>query len=401
MESRWAQLGFIGSILLTLYALTYLTVYSLPETFFGAQIASSLALFLGCLGGVGGVLTALGFIAYYSELRNRYAVLAALLGVVAWDQQFVAHLSLAAGFFDLGAAQYSAATLWLMVTYVLWGVTLFTARKKLSSMRRCASFAMLLFLINGLAWIGYLGIPVLAVASLLHAFVLAPSKELFGFRSPIHFFTPERQYQIGQLGLALLTLYCVLAVRWLVNGVLPLPLAVATPFNLAALVSVWLAVLGVGIAFSRFETHYGNPMFGYASAIGIGGLLLLSLADFTWLMSNISVLSDPLWGLLQYWAAPYFWLWSDLPLCFSSLLGGAAFLQEFRRAKGKGAVEVPILAITFFASALAWLYGLGYLPLIIAGPLVLRLFMRHERSSRQTKGSNQREMQRQEVLHVD
>jgi hypothetical protein len=387
MESRWAQLGFIGFILLAVYGLVYLAVYSLPETFFGGQVASSLAFFLGCLGGVGGILSALGFVAYFSELRNWYALLAAVIGVLAWGQQFEAHLFLAAGFFDLGAAQYSTATLWLMVTFVVWGVTLFTARKKLSGMRRCASFAMLLFLIDGLAWIGYLGIPVLAVASLLHALVLAPPVEFFGLPSPVHFFTPKRQYQIGQLGLALLTLYCVLAIRWLVNGVLPLPLAVATPLNLAALVSIWLAVLGVGIAFSRFETHYGNPTFGYASAIGIGGLLLLSLADFTWLMSNISVFADPLWGLLQYWAAPYFWLWSDLPLCFSSLLGGAAFLQEFRRAKRKGAVEVPILAITFFASAFVWLYGLGYLCLIIAGPLVLRLFMRHERNSWQTKRS--------------
>lgn len=380
MESRWAQLGFIGFILLAIYGLLYLTVYSLPETFFGAQLASGLALFLGCLAGVGGILSALGFIAYFSELGNRYAVLAVVLGVLAWSQQFEAHLFLAAGFFDLGAAQYSTATLWLIVTFVVWGVTLFTARKKMPSMRRCATFAALLFLINALAWIGYLGIPVLAVASLLHALVLAPRVEFFGLSSPLRFLTPRRQYQIGQLGLAFLTLYCVLAIRWLVNGVFPLPLAVATPLNVLALVSAWLAVLGIGIAFSRFETHYGNPTFGYASAVGIGGLLLLSLADFTWLMSNIGILADPLWGLLQYWSAPFFWLWSDLPLCLSSLLGGAAFLQEFRRSKRKDAAEIAILSIIFFASAIAWLYGLGYLPLIVAGPLVLRVFTRYERS---------------------
>jgi hypothetical protein len=146
----------------------------------------------------------------------------------------------------------------------------------------------------------------------------------------------------------------------------------------------------VGIAFSRFETNYANPTFGYAGAIGIGGLLLLSLADFTWLMSNISFLADPLWGLLQYWAAPYFWLWSNLPLFLSSLLGSVAFEQEYRRARRKGAAEAPILAfalLTFASSAVAWLYGLGYIPLIVAAPVLLKLFMRQERSSWQTKGS--------------
>jgi hypothetical protein len=390
MESRWAQLGFIGFILLAVYGLVYLTIYSLPETFFGAQLASSLALLLGCLAGVGGILSSLGFIAYFSELGSRYAGLASILGILGWGLQFEAHLSLAAGFLELGAAQYSIAALYLMVTFLVWGVTLFTTRKRLPTMRRYAAFAALLFLINALAWVGYLGIPVLAVASLLQAFVLVPPVEFLGLPSPAHLLTPKRKYQIGQLGLALLALYCVLAVRWLVNGVFPLPLLVAAPLNFVALVSVWLAVLGVGIAFSRFETNYANPTFGYAGAIGIGGLLLLSLADFTWLMSNISFLADPLWGLLQYWAAPYFWLWSNLPLFLSSLLGSVAFEQEYRRARRKGAAEAPILAfalLTFASSAVAWLYGLGYIPLIVAAPVLLKLFMRQERSSWQTKGS--------------
>jgi len=378
MESRWAQLGFVGFILLAVYGLAYLTLISLPETLLGAQVASGSAFVLGCLGGFAGILSALSFVAYFSELRSRYAAFAVVIGVIAWAQQSEAHLVSALGFIDLGTAEYSVAILWLMLTYAVWGVVLFSARRKLGSRQRCASFAAVLFLINGLAWIGYLGVAVLVVASLLQALVLTPPVEFFGFVSPIHFFTPKRQYQIGQLGLAFLTLYFVVAVRWLVNGVFPLPLVVVTPLNLLALLSVWLGVLGIGIVFDRFENQFGDPMFGYASAVSIAGLLLLSLADFTWLMSNISVLAEPLWGLIQYWNAPFFWLWSDLPLCLSSLLSGAAFVQEFRRSKRKSYPEIPILAVIFIASAVAWLYGLGYLLLIVAGPLILRLFMRYK-----------------------
>jgi hypothetical protein len=385
MESRWAQLGFVGFIILALYGLGYFVAWSLPESLYGPQLASSLTLLLGCLAGVGGILAALGFIAYYSELRSWYAIAAMVLGVVAWGQQFEAHLFLSAGLFDLGEAQYALATPWLMVMFVVWGLTLFTARKRLPGMQRCGVFAALLFLINGLAWLGYLGLPVLAAASVLQALVLVPPVEFFGLPSPTRLLTPKRRYQIGQLGLALLTLYCVLGVRWLVNGVYPLPLAVAAPLNVIALLAVWLAVAGVAVAFGRFETHYGNPMFGYAAAIEIGGLLLLSLADFTWLMSNISVVVDPAWGLLEYWAAPYFWVWSSLPLLVSSLLAGFAFLPESRKARRKGAFEAPVLTVAFFVSALMWLWRLGYLPLIVALPLALRLFMQQERSSGQAK----------------
>jgi hypothetical protein len=260
-----------------------------------------------------------------------------------------------------------------MVCFLAWGFTLFSVRKELGTRGRYATYAAVLFLINSLGWIGYLGIGVLTLASLLHACVL--------IKAPPGFITPKRQYQIGQLGLALLALYWILASRWLVNGVFPLPLAVATPLNFVALASVWVAVLGLGIAFNRFEVHYGNPIFSSAAVVSIGGLLILSLADFTWLMSNVSVSVDPLWGLLQYWSAPHFWLWGDLPLCLASLLSGAGFLQVYVRARRKANVEIPLLGVIFFVSAFFWLYGLGYLPLIAAAPLVLRLFMRIERSS--------------------
>ena len=92
-------------------------------------------------------------------------------------------------------------------------------------------------------------------------------------------------------------------------------------------------------------------------------------------MSNITVALDPSWGLGLYFAAPAFWGWSVLPLCFGALLAGIGFLQVFRTSKMKGDPWFLILTIVFLVSGVLWLVGLGYIPLILAGVLLLRVYM--------------------------
>ncbi|MFX1492214.1 MAG: hypothetical protein ACFFBU_08120, partial [Promethearchaeota archaeon] len=71
-----------------------------------------------------------------------------------------------------------------------------------------------------------------------------------------------------------------------------------------------------------------------------------------------------------------FWGWSALPLCIGALLASIGFLQVFRASKEKGDLWFLTLNILFLISGILWLAGIGYIPLIAAGILLLRMYMR-------------------------
>jgi hypothetical protein len=262
-----------------------------------------------------------------------------------------------------------------MVTFFLWGFTYFNARKKIGHRQRYCLFTGFIFLLNGIGWLTYFGFGLLALGSILSAIIFVSPYRILGFPSPTRLFHQKRQYQLGQLGTLLLSIYAILTLRWWVNQLFPLPVVVAAVLNVISLFSAWIAVLGTAIVFHSFETRLTNDWLGYAFIVSSFGLLIFSLADFTWLMSNITVALDPTWGLWLYFATPAFWGWSVLPLCFGALLAGIGFLQVFRASKIKGDPWFLTLSILFLLSGILWLVGLGYIPLILAGVLLLRVYM--------------------------
>lgn len=375
METRLADFGFLGSVILSVYGFVYFIVFHLSGVFIGPIGASILMVFLGLLGGLGGFLLSFGFLAFHRELGQPLGWVSTLVGWISWVLQCSAHLFLAAGSF-FGIVIYSWAIVALMVTFLLWGITFFYTRKKIGHRQRYCLFAGLIFLLNGIGWLTYFGFVLLTLGCILSAIIFVSPYRIFGFSSPASLFHQKRQYQLGQLGTLLLSVYAILALRWWVNLLFPLPVVVAAVLNVISLFCAWLAVLGTAIVFNSFEIRFTNKWFGYALVVSSFGLFVLSLADFTWLMSNITVTLDPTWGLWLYTTAPSFWGWSALPLCIGALLASIGFLQVFRASKEKGDLWFLTLNILFLISGILWLAGIGYIPLIAAGILLLRMYMR-------------------------
>ena len=373
MAPRWSVLGFLGSILLLIYGLLYFSVFHLSEALVASFSASILSGFLGILAGIGGILVSVGFLHFQVELQQSLAWLATLIGVVTWGFLSAAHFLLAAGLV-LGGALYSGAYLGMIFTFILWGISWIYASRKMVMKGQYAFYVGLLYVMNAIIWMIYLGFAVLALISLLSAIVLVPSDRIGGLPSPVRFFTKKRQYQLGQLGLLFLTIFSLLATRWLIDQIFPLPVVVAAALNMISLFSAWFAILGIAIVFSKFEVHFGNRLFGYAQIIGIPSLLLLSLADFTWLMSNIHVTTDFSRALVFYLQAPSFWALSAIPLALWALLGAIGFLQLLRSPEKKGDILILVLNLLFLTSTVLWVLGFGYIPLIIAGLLLFLVF---------------------------
>jgi hypothetical protein len=377
METRLADFGFLGSVILSVYGFVYFIAYHLPYAIIGPTGASILMVFLGLLAGLGGILLSFGFLAFQRELGQSLGWLSMLVGLISWVLQGSAHLLLAAGNF-FGAIMYSWAITALMVTFLLWGVTFFGTRKKIGHRQRFTLFAGLIFLLNGLGWLTYFGFVLLTLGAILSAVVFVSPHSILGLPSPTRLFNQKRQYQLGQLGTLLLSIYAILTLRWWVNQFFPLPVVAATVLNVLSVLCVWLAVLGTGIVFHSFETRFTNNVFGYAFIVSSFGLFVLSLADFTWLMSNVTVALDPAWGVWLYLSAPAFWGWSGLALCIGALFAGFGFLQVFRASEAKGDLWFLTLTVLFLISGILWLVGLGYIPLILVGVLILRVFMRQK-----------------------
>ena len=375
MESRLADFGFLGSVLLSAYGLLYFIAYHLPGASIGPAVASILMVFLGLLSALGGILLSLGFLALQRELGQSLGWLSTLMGLFSWILQGSAHLLIAAGHF-FGPVFYHWAITALMVTFILWGFTFYSTRKKITHRQRYTLFAGLIFLLNGIGWLTYFGFVLLALGGILSAIVFVSPYRMFGLPSPTRLFNKKRCYQLGQLGTLLLSIYAMLTLRWWVNLLFPLPVVAAAVLNLLSLFCAWLAVLGTAIVLNDFEIRYTNNWLGYALIISSFGLLVLSLADFTWLMSNLTVALDSTWGLYLYQTAPAFWGWSGLPLCFGALLACFGFLQVFRASEVKGDLWFLTLSVLFLVSGILWLVGIGYIPLILAGILLLRVYMR-------------------------
>jgi hypothetical protein len=375
MESRWANFGFLGSILLSLYGLIYFIVYHFSDALVGPLGASILMGFLGILAGLGGIFFSLGFLAFQLEMEVTWGWISTIVGIIGWGLQCAGHILLAANLL-VGAQYYSWAIYALMFTFLLWGITIYFTKSKMIYKAQYPIFAGLLFLVNAFFWLTYFGFAILAMASLLCAFIFVPPKQIFGLLSPAQIFNRKRQYQVGQFGVLILSVYSALEIRWLVNTFFPIPVAAAAALNFASMIFAWIAILGIALVFNNFRVSFANKIFNYSIIIGIPSLLFLSLADLTWLMSNINLAADPTWSSNLYLATPTFWGLSALPLFIWALITAVAFIQLFIAPKTKGDIMFLILNILFIVSGFLWLVRLGYLPLVLAGILLLIVYKR-------------------------
>ncbi|MFX1564125.1 MAG: hypothetical protein ACFFDP_12545 [Promethearchaeota archaeon] len=369
METRWSDAGYIGSIFLAFYGFLYFIIYHLPISLVGAIGASILFIILGVIAWIGGVFLSFGFIDFYIEFKQSGGLLSFLFGLFAWNLQALAHIFLAIGH-PLGATLYGSAIFVLMLTFLIWGITMLVTREKLEPKNRYALYTGILFLINGIGWMSYFGIGILILACILSVNIFAPSFSVFIFPAPAKFFNRRRQFSLGQFGMLFLVIYSVLTIRWLVNLFFPFPVIVAAVLNLVGIFSSWLMVIGLAIVLNLFKEKYSNRNLGFGLVIGIPSLLLLGLADFTWFMSNINYPFDVARSLELYFAAPIFLGWATLPLFLSSLLVGFAFIQIWLKTSKKKDTRYDIIGIIFLISSGLWIIGLGYFALIIAGPLL-------------------------------
>ncbi|MFX1564070.1 MAG: hypothetical protein ACFFDP_12265, partial [Promethearchaeota archaeon] len=173
METRWANFGFLGSLLLSLYGFIYFIVYHFSDALVGPQGASIIMGFLGILAGLGGIFFSLGFLAFQFELGVSWGWLSTIVGSIAWGLQCAGHMLLAANLL-VGAQLYSWAIFVLMLTFLLWGFTIYSTKNKTLYKQQYAIFTGILFLLNALFWLSYFGFAILCLASLLSAFIFVP-----------------------------------------------------------------------------------------------------------------------------------------------------------------------------------------------------------------------------------
>lgn len=371
METRWADFGYIGSILLLLYGLLFFIAYNLSPVLLGTLGGTILSVLLGLLAFFGGILFSCAFFAFRTELKVSWAWLPFLTGVVVWAVQGVAQILV--GFnHPVGITLYGWTVILLVLLFLIWGAFLFTMRKLLGRKSRLGLFASILFLINCLGWLSVFGFGILVCTMVLMAIILVPEKQLLPLFSLRDFFSQTRKSTLAHLGGLVLTLYSIIALKWEINGFFPLPVLPAAILNFISVLAIWIAVPALILLFLNIEEQYNNPFSYYAIVVGAPALLLLSVTDFTWLMSNINVFVDPVWGLEQYNTLPLIWSWSNILLFLWCLLAAIAFLQLYRLPQNKGDFEFLLIHLMFLLAAILWIFGIGYLTLILAGVLLYR-----------------------------
>jgi len=371
MESRWADYGYVGSILLVVYGFVFFIAYNVSPILLGALGGSVITILLGILAIVGGILFSCAFRAFGTELEVSWAWVPFLFGMIIWIAQGITQILV--GFnHPIGVTIYGWMVILLIFLFIIWGAFLFISWKMLGRKARLGLYASILFLINALGWLTVFGFGILVCTMVLMAIILVPEKQLLPFLNLRAFFTQTRKSTMAQFGALLLAIYSIIAFKWLINGFFPLPVVTAAVLNLISVLAIWIGIPGLILLFLNLEEQYNNPLSYYSIVVGTPALLLLSVTDFTWLMSNINVFADPSWGLQQYYNLPLIWSWSNILLFLWCLLAAFAFLQLYRLPQNRGELGFLIIHLMLFFAAILWLFGFGYITLIFAGVLLFQ-----------------------------
>ena len=356
METKWSDIGFLGSILFVLYGFSALLVFYTPPAFYGTA-APLVAGGLAVLGMIAAFCFSFGFLAIRSELHSPGSLLTyftMVLTWVIWVYHGVSQLLVAFGL-TIGLVHWFFSTYGLMFNFLIWGLFFFSVRNPLGGKSRFAFGASLLFLINGLAWLSFMGLGILALGVFLCLFIYAPPTQHSIFSPITRFFASDRLAFFRKIGPIFLLIYSLLGMKWLVNGIFPLPVAAAAVINALSLLIGWITVLLITLILRAYERKYENPTFWYAQLAWIPSMLLATLADLQWLMSNITVFIDISWGLLLYSTLVFYLWWCSIPLAIFSFIAAIAYLQTYRLPEVRGETTLFFLHLSLLASGFIWL----------------------------------------------
>ena len=369
MESRWSVYGYLGSILLLLYGFFFLVTYHLSPAFWGVAGGSIITILLGVLAILGGALFSCAFLAFGAELKVSGTWVPFIFGLIIWIAQGVVQILVGLGN-PIGSGVYGWMVILLLFLFLIWGIFVFMMRNNFGRKDRLGLYAGILFLLNGIGWLSIFGFGILVVSMVLMAIILVPERRILPIPSIREFFTAKRKTSLTQLSPLLLTIYAILGIKWIINIVYPLPVAVAAVLNFLSILAIWIAIPGLILVFLKREEEFNNPQAYYAVVVGTPALLLLSLTDFTWLMSNLNVYYDLAWGLQQYLTLPLIQSWANILLFIWCLVSAIAFLQISRLPITKGDPSYLILGVLFLLSTFLWFIGAGFILLIAIGLLL-------------------------------
>jgi hypothetical protein len=356
METKWSDIGFLGSLLFILYAVSSILIFFTPPSFYG-PIAPLIAILLAILGIIAGICFSLGFHGLRIELYAPspwITYFTIIWSIGAWLFIGASQIVMALGF-TIGLVYWFFSLAGILLMYLFCGMFFFMIRKQLGARNRFAFSASMLFLINGLAWLSFIGFGILALAASLCLFIFTPEAEYSIFSPVIRFFSPKRVSTIRNWGPILLIVYSLLGMKWLINGIFPLPVAAAAFMNVFSLIIGGLTIVGITIILRAYEKKYENNMLWFAQLAWIPGFLLLLMADLQWLMSNASVFIDISWGVQLYGTLIFYMWWSSIPLAIFSFLAALGFLQIYRLPEVRGETSILLVHLGLLFSGFLWL----------------------------------------------
>ncbi len=371
METKWSDYGFLGSLLLVLFSFFSLIIYFTPPSFFGTA-ASAVAILMAILGILASFCFSLGFLAMRDVLNAPgpwLTFFTILWTISAWIFYGASQTLLALG--NLAGLILGFYSIYgLMITFLLWGLIYFTVRKQLGILGGKGHFALgagLLFFINSLGWITLMGFGILALAALFCALIFAPGPKFSRFSFLTRIISKERMGTIRRFGPLLLVLYSLFQLKWDINAIFPIPVVPLAIVNFISIFVGWICVFGMTLVIRSYEFKFENSFLWFATLTWIPGLLLLTLTDFQWLMSNLTVFIDLAWGLALYSSINLFWVSGSLFLAVFSFLTAIGMFQIYRTPEMRGNIDLLLIHIFLLATGVLWIIGYGYLGFIIVG----------------------------------
>lgn len=356
METKWSDIGFLGSLLFVLYGIISLLIFFMPPSFFGSFAPFTTGI-LAVLGIIAGTCFSLGFHGLRIELAEPsawFSYFTILYTISIWLFTGISQILIALGLV-IGIISWFYSIFGIMIMFIIWGMFFFLIRKQLGDKGRFAFGASVLFLINGLTWLSFIGLGVVALAAFLCLFIYAPERK-FSFFSPlVRFLSQKRLSLLRDWGPFLLIIYSVLGMKWLVNGVYPLPVSAVLVINILSLFIGCFTIVGITWIFRVYEREYENSNLWFAQLAWIPGFLLLLMADLQWLMSNLTVFIDPLWGINLYQTLIFYVWWSSIPLTIFLFITALSFMQLYRLPELRGRLLFLLLHLAFLITAFLWL----------------------------------------------
>lgn len=371
METNWTEVGFLGSILLFFYGMIAFIAFYLPPNALGLGGTLALTGFLGVLAIVGGLLVSFGFLAFSVEYGVGWMWFLVIWGIFAWTLQGAGYLTLAL-LLPIGFILYYWATFALMFNFLFGGIMLLNLRHNLGRKARYALGVSFLLVINAIGWITHFGFLVLALVCILQAIIFVPTSHLSKFAFVLRLFTSKRLIKIGKIGVFFLSIYAFFLMRYLLAEYMAYSIVASAVLNFLALVFALLAVIGIAIVLNIYEKAHENRLMGYALMFSIPSLLMLSVGDFVWFISDLSYFINPTWRITLVQGIPYFLIWGSIPNAIWTILAAGGFLQIYRSPEAQGEPSYLMLHLIFLLSGIFWFFGFGYFLFIIGGFILQR-----------------------------